>query len=108
MDKALDQLPAEVLLEILINTRRMPATLNLPIIKQFINKNRNLTSCKRRLTTALLDQLNNIKELAVEDQKFLTSLLLQNKSYGEITEVYSLTGIKQIEQKVRDLFNTIF
>lgn len=108
MDKALDQLPAEVLLEILINTRRMPATLNLPIIKQFNNKNRNLTSCKRRLTTALLDQLNNIKELAVEDQKFLTSLLLQNKSYGEITEVYSLTGIKQIEQKVRDLFNTIF
>lgn len=107
MDKDLSHLSAEILLDIFIHINHKITSPDPDRLNQFIAKSRNLTNCKRILVFSLLSLLSNLKRLTKEEQTFLASLLLQNRSHKDVARMYGLSGKKQIEEKVRGLFTRL-
>jgi len=109
MDKELDELSADVLLELLLNFHtKTHASNNNHILKQFIAGTRNLISCKRHVVDGLLSDISKIKHLNAQDRRFVVNFFLQNKSNQHIRNSFNLTGKKQIDDKAREIMTKIF
>ncbi|MGS2720493.1 tRNA(Met) cytidine acetyltransferase TmcA [Paraglaciecola aestuariivivens] len=107
MDKELQNLEADCLLELLKSSSLSLPSSNLAIIQHFVQGNRPLSSCKRLLTNYLLESRNNIDNLKGNEQALLIGLLLQNKAMDFLLRQFELTGKKQLTSKVRRLFQQI-
>ena len=107
MDRELYELSTNVLYILLSSFEEEEETINNPIIEQFVSGTRSLSGCKRLLVHALLGDVRNLKNLALQERMFIVALLFQNKSLQEIKDIFKLTGKKQIEDTTRKIMSKV-
>ncbi|MGJ8682700.1 tRNA(Met) cytidine acetyltransferase TmcA [Paraglaciecola sp.] len=110
MDKRLLNLDPIVLIHLLAQAQRDGNIVNtkknepkhLAIIKQFCFESRPLSSCDRLARELMLNNIQTLLDLPIQSQIYLAKVLLQNASYSALSSLFSLTGRKQIEDKLKD------
>jgi tRNA(Met) cytidine acetyltransferase len=109
MDKNFQGVSEELLMQILLftQTENIGACVNEVILRQFAFGKRAYSTCKRLLKEYLIVNPTCLSILTIQQQTFLVSALLQNKTDKDLCKKFSLSGKKQIEQVLKNSFEKI-